>query len=131
MSLRIAKNDVAAWLGQAKPRASAKYKNIADEVDGQKFDSRAEARRWKELTMLARSNAISDLKRQVRFALIPKQEKPSGGVERAVTYVADFTYKRTGRLVVEDVKGVVTDVWVIKRKLMLQVHGIEVFEVKA
>ena len=89
--------------------------------------------------MLEKSGEIHDLKRQVRFTLIPaiREEPvqgPRGGVkpgkilERPVCYVADFTYYRRGQLVVEDAKGVRTDAYKIKRKLMLYVHGIRIFE---
>ena len=91
------------------------------------YDSRAEARRAKELAVLERCGLIAKLEQQVRFELIPKQ-----GLERAVHYVADFRYvdNETGSVVVEDVKGMRTQVYVLKRKLMLQVHGIQIREVK-
>ena len=91
--------------------------------DGQVFDSTAEYYRWGMLKLLERAGKISDLKRQVSFELIPKQEG-----ERACTYVADFTYIEDGKLVVEDCKGFKTDVYKIKKKLMLWVHGIKIKE---
>lgn len=91
--------------------------------DGQKFDSVKEYHRWGCLRLLERAGAISNLKRQVKYELIPKQIG-----ERACNYVADFTYMENGRLVVEDVKGVKTDAYKIKRKLMLWVHGIKIRE---
>ena len=67
---------------------------------------------------------------QKKYTLIPSQKKPSGGTERAVTYTADFVYKdKTGREIVEDSKGMKTQQYIIRRKLMLYVHGIEVKEV--
>ena len=91
--------------------------------DGQKFDSVKEYHRWGCLRLLERAGAISNLKRQVKYELIPKQIG-----ERACNYVADFTYMENGRLVVEDVKGVKTDAYKIKKKLMLWVHGIQIRE---
>lgn len=91
--------------------------------DGQKFDSVKEYHRWGCLRLLERAGAISNLRRQVKYELIP----PQAG-ERACTYIADFTYMEGGKLVVEDVKGMKTDVYKIKRKLMLWVHGIKIRE---
>ena len=91
--------------------------------DGQKFDSVAEYHRWGCLRLLDRAGAIKDLKRQVKFELIPRI-----GNERPCNYIADFTYIENGELVVEDVKGVKTDAYKIKKKLMLLVHGIRIKE---
>ena len=103
----------------------AKYNNTKIRVDGRLFDSKAEAARWQELQMFERAGEITELERQVEYELIPKQKG-----ERAVKYIADFRYKdHEGNTVVEDTKGVKTPVWIIKRKLMLRVHGIRVREV--
>lgn len=91
--------------------------------DGQKFDSVKEYHRWGCLRLLERAGAIKDLKRQVKYELIPKQPG-----ERACNYIADFTYIENGELVVEDVKGMKTDAYKIKKKLMLWVHGIRIKE---
>ena len=91
--------------------------------DGQVFDSVKEFHRWGVLRLLERAGKISDLKRQVKYELIPKQEG-----ERACHYVADFVYHEDGKLVVEDCKGFRTDAYKIKKKLMLWVHGIKVKE---
>lgn len=91
--------------------------------DGQVFDSVKEYYRWGCLRLMERAGAISDLKRQVKFELIPKQKG-----ERPCYYIADFTYMENGELVVEDVKGVRTEVYKIKKKLMLWVHGIMIKE---
>lgn len=91
--------------------------------DGQKFDSVKEFLRWGCLRLLERAGKISDLKRQVSFQLIPKQEG-----ERACSYIADFTYYIDGKLVVEDCKGCKTEAYIIKRKLMLWIHGVKILE---
>lgn len=103
-----------------------KYHASKTELDGIRFDSRKEAARYRELKLLERAGEIRDLQLQVPFELIPKQEG-----ERACTYVADFVYHMTdtGKMVVEDAKGMRTDVYKIKRKLMLWRHGIRISEV--
>lgn len=118
-----------------------KYKSRKTSVNGVNFDSRKEADRYIELNLLSRSGAIKGLKRQVRFELIPAQYEPDiisprGKVkkgkliERAVSYIADFVYNdRDGNLVVEDVKGIRTKDYIIKRKLMLYIHGIKIKEI--
>ena len=106
-----------------------KYHAKKTELDGITFDSRKEADRYAELKLLERSGAIHNLRRQVRYELIPAQKKDGKTVERACHYIADFVYEDNGKTVVEDVKGYRTKEYVLKRKLMLQVHGIEVREV--
>jgi hypothetical protein len=101
-----------------------KYNAKKTYVDGIAFDSKKEAKRYQELKLLERGGVISDLDCQVKFELIPKQEG-----ERPCYYVADFVYTENGKKVVEDVKGFRTDVYKLKRKLMLWVHGIRVVEV--
>ena len=102
-----------------------KYNNTKIRVDGRLFDSKAEAARWQELQLLERAGEITELERQVEYELIPKQKG-----ERAVKYIADFRYvDNNGKTVVEDTKGVRTPVYILKRKLMLRVHGIRVREV--
>lgn len=89
------------------------------------YASKREATRAYELQMMERAGDISDLREQVRYEIIPKQEG-----ERSCVYIADFVYKdKNGDTVVEDAKGVKTDVYVIKRKLMLFTHGIRIKEV--
>lgn len=105
-------------------------------IQGETFDSLAEARRWRDLTWLERGGVIRGLTRQVKYTLIPNQYDENGKlIERSVTYIADFVYQDgNGRLVVEDVKGYkkgpAYNVFSIKRKLMLQVYGIRVREVE-
>ena len=70
------------------------------------------------------------MREQVWFNLIPAQRDEDGElIERACRYRADFAYTlRDGREVVEDVKGVRTPEYKIKKKLMLWIHGIEIKE---
>lgn len=100
-----------------------KYGNKKTTVDGVAFDSRKEANRYAELKLLERCKAIEELQLQVPFELIPKQPG-----ERACVYKADFVYRENGQLVVEDAKGVRTKDYIIKRKLMLYLHGIKIKE---
>lgn len=107
-----------------------KYGNRKTVIDGIVFDSKAEARRYCELSLMQKAGEISDLRLQVPFGLIETQRRSDGSVERGVTYVADFTYRdRNGQLVVEDAKGTRTREYVLKRKMMLKIHGIEIREV--
>ena len=111
---------------------SGKYGNEKIELSGQTFDSKREGRRYLELQMMLKGGLISDLRLQVPFELIPAQKDQQTGktIERAVNYVADFVYKTPdGKTVVEDSKGYRTEVFRIKKKLMLWRHGIEVKEV--
>lgn len=119
-----------------------KYRNRKIEVDGVVFDSVKEARRWEELKLAESADAIRDLRRQVKYEIVPAQREPDergprGGIikgktiERAVYYTADFVYydMAAGKLIAEDTKGFKTKDYIIKRKLMLYVHGIRIKEV--
>lgn len=120
------------------------YNNKTKTLDGNVFDSRKEASRWEKLCILEKAGVIRDLKRQVAYELIPAQyetyerysktgRRLKDGrkcIEKACSYVADFTYIQcdTGELVVEDTKGIRTKDYIIKRKLMLLIHGIKIYE---
>ena len=126
-------------------KSNNKYGNKKVEYDGQKFDSKKECLRYAELKLLERSGHISELQRQVKFVLIPalREEpteqytrgvkkglfKPGKVIERECAYVADFVYKENDKKIVEDTKGMKTKDYIIKRKLMLYVHGIRIKEV--
>lgn len=97
-------------------------------VDGYTFDSQREARRYGELKLLEQAGDISGLALQVPFVLA-SAIKLDGRRKPALRYYADFAYLEKGALVVEDVKGVRTPVYKIKRHLMATVHGIEVEEI--
>lgn len=125
---------------------SNKYGSKKIEVDGIVFDSKKEAKRYQELILLEKAGAIIELKRQVKFVLIPAQYKATDVmvkkgkhagqyktklVERECSYMADFVYFdiETGQKVVEDTKGFRTKDYIIKRKLMLYIHGIRIKEI--
>ena len=107
----------------------AKYGNRKVIRDGIEFDSIKECQRYCELKLMQRAGVISDLQMQVAFELIPSQRVDGKVVERAVNYVADFVYQQNGLKVVEDTKGYKTPEYIIKRKLMLWVHGIRIREI--
>lgn len=100
----------------------AKYRNKKTQVDGRTFDSKLEATRWVQLKKMQEAGLIFDLKCQVPFTL------EVGGV-MVCKYVADFTYiNGDGSRVVEDAKGVSTDAYRLKKKLMLAIHRIDIKE---
>ena len=105
----------------------SKYNNQKIRVDGELFDSKREYNRWCELRLLERSGIIQTLQRQVKFRLIDSQ-KTSERTERPCDYIADFVYCENGSRVVEDCKGMRTDVYKIKRKLMLEKYNISIKE---
>ena len=120
-----------------------KYQAIKTCVNGIEFDSRKEARRYQELLLLQRAGAILNLRRQVKYILIPAQyefyerygkkgqELKPGRIllEKECAYIADFVYEENGKEIVEDTKGIKTKDYIIKRKLMLFMHGIRIKEV--
>lgn len=106
-----------------------KYHNKVVTIDGETFDSKKEAKRWRELLLLEKAGAITELKRQVKFELLPSQRIDGKVVERPASYVADFVYKQDGKTVVEDTKGFRTADYILKRKMMLYFHGIRVKEI--
>ena len=99
----------------------SKYGNKKTEVEGIKFDSQKEAKRYQDLKIQQFAGEISDLKLQVRFDLIVNGQK-------VAVYVADFQYFKDGKEVVEDVKGMKTAIYRLKKKLMKAVYGIEILE---
>lgn len=114
------------------PPRGNKYLNVPTTVGTvERFASKAEAYRWLDLKQQQQLGLISDLRRQVVFVLVPgvrllgaKRASP------ALRFVADFTYTvtKTGLPVVEDVKGVRTTAYKIKRHLMKALLGIDVLE---
>lgn len=93
-----------------------KYRNKKVQVDMYVFDSIAESKRYKELKLLERAGEIQDLELQPRF-LLQEAFKKNGKAYRKIEYIADFKYIENGKTVVEDVKGMQTDVFKIKHKL--------------
>lgn len=96
----------------------SKYHAKKTVVDGITFDSKKEAQRYAELKLLEKAGEISNLKLQPVFELQPMFSK-NGKTYRGITYIGDFMYWVVGgsQWVIEDVKGVQTEVFKIKRKL--------------
>ncbi len=106
----------------------SKYRNKRVVIDGIKFDSKREAKRYTELLLLERNGVIDGLTLQPRYKL------SVGGVDlkyptgRVLTYVADFSYTDNKGDVIEDVKGMRTPVYKIKRAIM-EAMGHTIFEI--
>ena len=123
----------------------SKYKNRPVIIAGIRYASVKEAGRHKELMLLEKTGKIKNLRFQVPYELIPAQyetyerygkkgQRLKDGrrcLEQSCKYVADFVYQDagTGEWIIEDSKGKRTTDYIIKRKLMLQVHGIRIHEV--
>ena len=112
-----------------KQKTNSKYRNKKVVVDQIKFDSIKEAKRYQQLKLLVKAGKISNLELQKEFILIPNQYANGKLIERAVKYKADFVYTENGIQIVEDVKGMKTDVYKLKKKLMLYIHGIRITEI--
>lgn len=125
---RAAIRERAAVLAQ-EAKTESKYHNVA--TDGEA--SKKQAKRLRELRILAEAGLIRGLARQPEYVLIPNQTRECGElIERKMTYIADFIYEEATpdgwRIVVEDAKGFATPGYIQKRKLMLRIHGIEIRE---
>lgn len=95
-----------------------KYRNKKTKIDGIKFDSLKEARRYTVLKALQKAGKISDLRLQVPYELIPTV-RYKGKTYRKAVYYADFVYIIGNEEIVEDVKGYETDVFKLKLKMLL------------
>jgi len=102
------RNNKSAWKGLFRGRDQ--------EI---KFDSQKEMNRFLELK---RDPSISELSLQERFILTHKSH-----LEKASYYVADFVYKRDGKWYVEDVKGMKTDTYILKRKMFKMKYPTMIF----
>ncbi len=103
----------------------SKYRAKRTEIDGHKFASKMEGRRYLILKDMQKRGEISNLTLQPRFRL------EVNGV-KICDYIADFRYlDESGNEVIEDVKGAITPVYRVKRNLMAACHGITILETKA
>lgn len=118
---RMSEREFAQLTGTSAPR---KYNNTIVESEDGRFDSQREYARWCELKIMLGAGEIRDLHRQVRYDL-----KVNGVL--VCYYVADFVYTTVGNVtVVEDVKGVRTGVFLLKKKLMKACWGVDIREVR-
>lgn len=93
-----------------------KYRNKKIVIDRYVFDSIAEGKRYRELSLLEKAGEIYNLELQPKF-LLQESFKKNGKTYRAINYVADFKYIKDSKTIVEDVKGMETKEFKIKRKL--------------
>ena len=121
MTDRMTAEEYQKYLATGKipiSQTKSKYGNKKTEFDGITYDSKKEARRAAELNLMLKSGEIVTLARQVRFRLV-----------QGIEYVADFVYTtKDGTQIIEDVKGMKTDVYKLKKKLMKEIHDIEIIE---
>lgn len=112
---------MSAWRRRSKFNVAAKGSRT---VHGWCFDSRAEAVRYQELLLLGTAGELDNLELQPMFRFVVN------GLHIA-TYRADFAYRAlpSGELVIEDVKGVKTPVYSLKKRLLRALFGIEIREV--
>lgn len=103
-----------------------KYNNLPTIVDDIKFHSKKESIRYVQLKLDETAGLISDLKLQVPFQLI-EPLVINGKRHRAIIYYADFTYYDSDKnFIVEDVKGMITDIFKIKYRLMKWQYDIDI-----
>ena len=113
---------------KSKPRQS-KYRNVKTKHEGITFDSKKECERYKVLKQWQQKGLIKNLVLQPKF-LIAESVHLDDRKQRARYYIADFMYQdQDGKQVVEDVKGMKTDIYKLKRHLVKAIHGIEIKEV--
>ena len=106
-----------------KRNSQSKYNAVAIEIDGKRFDSKGEAKRYQELYHLQQARQISHLKRQPVFRI-----EIYGSL--ICKYKADFAYYNSeNELVIEDFKGMKTPVYNLKHRLMKEVLGLDIVEV--
>lgn len=100
-------------------KGKSKYRNIKTEYNGVMYDSKAEARRAMELDMLEKGGWIHSIERQPKFPI------EINGI-KVFTYIADFRYQTMTDEVVEDVKGMKTPMFNLKKKCVEAYYGIEI-----
>ena len=106
---------------------SNKYHANRVKWKGLNFDSVHELERWIILQDEEKRGLITDLHRQTPFEIVPAQVYKGKKIRPAI-YIADFTYIRDGQQIVEDAKGVRTEVYKLKKKLVYQLYGIMIQE---
>ena len=95
----------------------SKYGNRKVSADGYTFDSLLEYRRYQQLKILLAAGEISDL--QVHYSIVlAEKDRDAEGKINEIEYEADFRYIENGVTVIEDTKGVLTDVFKIKWGLL-------------
>lgn len=126
--MRVSKEIYSKLLNNSIDYKQSKYKNKKVVYNGIKFDSQKERNYYIKLKLLEEKGKIKDLKLQVKFELQPKFQFGNKKIQ-SISYIADFTYlDEENKLHIVDTKGVRTDVYKIKKKMM-QYRGLEIEEV--
>jgi len=138
----VKESDIAAKISRGTVKAStqpqerSKYRNVKTLVDGIRFDSRREADYWLALRERMRTGEITELQHQVAFPLMCPQMNALGNTQigngllcQVAVYVADFTYRLNGVLMVVDAKGLKTQMYRLKAKWLKLQQGIDIIEV--
>lgn len=110
-----------------RQKASKYHNKRFQDENGDWWDSKKEYLRWKDLSLLEAAGRITDLRKKVPFDLLPAAMK-DGKRKRPMRYIADFVYLEDGIRVVEDAKGYRNELYKLKKRLMWQLLGIEIFE---
>jgi hypothetical protein len=102
-------------------KGASKYSAKAVVIDGRRFASTKEGRRYSALKLLIQAGKISALELQPRYPIIVNSVK-------VCTYVADFRYVEGETPIVEDVKGMKTPMYNLKKKLVKAIYGFDIKE---
>ena len=124
--MRISESQYQQFIGNYTKQN--KYHNKKVEYDGIKFDSVKEKNRYIGLKQLERLGVIQNLQRQVKYELQPSF-KFNGATIRSITYIADFVYIQGGVEIIEDVKGIRTKEYLLKKKMFMYKYQKEIKEI--
>lgn len=102
----------------------SKYRNTKIISPDGKFDSKYEYEEWCRLKLLERGGVIRNLMRQVPYVLIPTIRTTAGTLKQ-ITYYADFVYEENGIVCMVDTKGYETEVFKIKKRLLINQYVTE------
>lgn len=116
--MKLTENQYKMFLEKQLDNKQNKYKAKKNIVDGIKFDSIKESNRYIQLRQMEKLGVISNLQRQVKYELQPSFNF-EGTTIRSINYIADFVYELDGQEVIEDVKGVRTKEYLLKKKMFI------------
>lgn len=128
--MKISKNVYNKLLNNSITVKENKYKNKKVIYNGIKFDSIKEKNRYMQLLYLEKAGLIKDIKLQYEFELQPAFTLNKKKI-RKITYIADFYYydNNLNDYVVEDAKGIRTDVYKLKKKMFEYKYQKEIIEI--
>lgn len=116
--MRLTESQYRMFLGKSIEYKQSKYRAVKTTIDDIKFDSKKEAKRYIQLKQMEKLGIIKNLQRQVKYELQPSF-KFDGKTIRSINYIADFVYEIDGQEVIEDVKGIRTKEYLLKKKLFM------------